>query len=232
MTPSDDLAPVIRPPDALPRADADHAVRAFVDAETFSCLGARAALHRPNHQIAAYGALGAPDTTAALARDLAAFAATPAAGEDFATFVAVFAPEADAMTEATFETRLWDQLQRLADADPDAAWDPAVSDDPDEPLFSFCAAGTAFFVVGMHPAASRLARRFALPALAFNPHAQFDRLRADGRYGSLREAIRARERALQGSLNPNLSEFGERSDARQYAGRAVDDAWRCPFHRP
>ncbi len=58
------------------------------------------------------------------------------------------------------------------------------------------------------------------------------RLRADGRYDSLRAAIRDREIALQGSLNPNLSDFGERSDARQYAGGAAGDAWRCPFHRP
>jgi FPC/CPF motif-containing protein YcgG len=43
--------------------------------------------------------------------------------------------------------------------------------------------------------------------------------------------VREREIALQGSLNPNLADFGERSEARQYSGRAVEDQWRCPFHR-
>ncbi len=213
------------PPDAIRAAFA-----AFVAGEAFSCLGARAAMNRPSHRVEVYPALGSGAATAALVRDLAAFAASPAAADDFATFVAIFPadPPAD---EAAFEARLWDQLQRLADADV-APWDPAVSDDPDDPRFSFSVAGVAFFVVGMHPHSARQARRFAYPALAFNPHAQFARLRTDGRYGSLRDAIRDREVALQGSLNPNLSDFGERSDARQYAGGATGDAWRCPFHRP
>jgi hypothetical protein len=34
---------------------------------------------------------------------------------------------------------------------------------------------------------------------------------------------------LQGSINPNLSDFGVHSEARQYSGRAVEDAWKCPF---
>ncbi|MBA3796937.1 MAG: YqcI/YcgG family protein, partial [Chloroflexi bacterium] len=38
-----------------------------------------------------------------------------------------------------------------------------------------------------------------------------------------------REVALQGSINPMLSDFGTRSEARQYAGREVDEEWRCPF---
>jgi hypothetical protein len=34
---------------------------------------------------------------------------------------------------------------------------------------------------------------------------------------------------LQGSLNPELREFGTRSEARQYAGRATEEEWKCPF---
>jgi FPC/CPF motif-containing protein YcgG len=40
-----------------------------------------------------------------------------------------------------------------------------------------------------------------------------------------------RDLRLQGSLNPNLSDFGKKSDARQYSGRAVEANWKCPFHR-
>jgi hypothetical protein len=36
---------------------------------------------------------------------------------------------------------------------------------------------------------------------------------------------------LQGSLNPNLADFGEQSEARQYSGRATEADWVCPFHR-
>ena len=36
--------------------------------------------------------------------------------------------------------------------------------------------------------------------------------------------------ALQGSINPVLSQFGKGSEAIQYAGRAVAADWRCPFH--
>ncbi|HET6231051.1 MAG TPA: guanitoxin biosynthesis heme-dependent pre-guanitoxin N-hydroxylase GntA [Longimicrobiaceae bacterium] len=202
---------------------------AFVNAPGFSCLGARAALHHDAYRFGAYGEMGGEAATSALSRDLAAFA--EGHGEDdFASFVAVFL-EHPAEAEAEFEARLWKQLRALHAADPSAEWDPAVSDDPADPHFSFSFGGRAFFVVGLHPASSRAARRFGWPALVFNPHAQFERLRADGRYGRLREAIRAREMALQGSLNPNLADFGEQSDARQYSGRAVEPGWRCPFRR-
>jgi FPC/CPF motif-containing protein YcgG len=201
--------------------------RAFVLARDFSCLGARAALRHPSFRFGVYLEMGSDSATESLGRDLADFA-SGAAEEEFATFVAVFlasAPEA----EIDFEEQLWSQLQRLHDADGAAAWDPSVSSDPEAPDFSFSFGGTAFFVVGLHPESSRLARRFGWPALVFNPHAQFEQLRADGRYEGLREAIRARELALQGSVNPNLSDFSERSEASQYSGRPTEPGWRCPF---
>jgi len=46
----------------------------------------------------------------------------------------------------------------------------------------------------------------------------------------VQEVIRDRERNLQGNLNPNLADFGTRSEARQYSGRPVEEEWRCPFH--
>ena len=203
--------------------------RAFVFDPGFSCLGARAALRHDDHRIAAYGPMGTPEATAGLARDLAEFA--PAAADaEFSTFVAAFLGEAPE-GEAEFEALLWAQLQALHEFDATRGWAPSVSDWPEDPRFSFSFARTAFFVVGLHPASSRLARRFGWPALVFNPRAQFERLRADGRYAGLRDQIRVRETALQGDLNPNLAEFGEASEARQYSGRAAGPEWRCPFHR-
>jgi FPC/CPF motif-containing protein YcgG len=147
-------------------------------------------------------------------------------------FVAVFTGRAPA-TEQAFERRLWTELQRLHDRDDQAAgWDPTVSADPNDPHFSFSFGGTALFVIGLHPNSSRLARRFHWPTLVFNPHAQFERLRREGRFDQLRDAIRERDIALQGTLNPVLADFGERSEAEQYSGRdTTNGAWRCPFRR-
>lgn len=210
--------------------------RSMVLHPSFSCLGAKAAVRGGAYQLRVYGELGTGPTTAALAHDLSAFGRTsfPAAaaegpsGATFTTFVASFLQPVPG-DEVAFERLLWDQLQELHDADPAPAWDPSVSPDPDDPHFSFSFDGRAYFVVGLHAASSRWARRFAWPTLVFNPHAQFEHLRSGGRFGRLQELIRSRERALQGSLNSNLGDFGERSEARQYSGRPVEDDWRCPF---
>jgi FPC/CPF motif-containing protein YcgG len=154
------------------------------------------------------------------------------AGPRLTAFIAIFTGRAPA-SERAFERRLWSQLQLLHERDdPAMGWDPTVSADPDDPRFSFSFAGTAFFVVGLHPKSSRLARCFRYPALVFNPHAQFEQLRRDGHFERLRDLIRARDIALQGSINPSLADFGERSEAAQYAGRdTTEGPWRCPFQR-
>jgi FPC/CPF motif-containing protein YcgG len=125
---------------------------------------------------------------------------------------------------------LWATLQHLHDADTERhALASGVSDDPTNPHFSFSFAATAFFVVGLHAASSRASRRFAWPTLVFNPHDQFERLRADGQYARFQQVIRNAERELQGNVNPMLDDFGRRSEARQYSGRAVGNDWQCPF---
>jgi uncharacterized protein len=84
----------------------------------------------------------------------------------------------------------------------------------------------------LHPNASRPARRFSRPALVFNLHDQFERLREEGRYDRMRERIVERDLALAGSINPMLARHGEVSEARQYSGRKVEAGWRCPFQDP
>lgn len=197
----------------------------------FSCVGARAAVNSGAYRLGVYGEMTDSGALAGLARDLFTFTQEQdALGSDFTTFVASFA--GPVMTsEEEFEGRLWAVLQTLYDVDRlYNSPDPKVAEDPEAGDFGFSFAGRGFFVIGLHPASSRLARRFGWPTLVFNAHAQFDRLKADGRYPKMQAAIRAREMALQGSLNPNLSDFGVRSEARQYSGRAVEEDWRCPFH--
>ena len=207
--------------------------RTLVLNPAFSCVGARSAIRRGNYRFGLYEGMGSPAATAGLARDLFDFAEEQADLDgEFSTFVASFeAPTG--VAEDEFEVLLWAQLEQLHEADRrHHAHDPAVSPDPEDADFAFSFAGRAFFVVGLHAASSRLARRFAWPTLVFNAHRQFDRLREEGRYARLQQAIRRRERDLQGSLNPNLAEFGTISEARQYSGRPAEPDWRCPFHAP
>ena len=208
------------------------AFHAFVDHPAFSCLAARGVVNSGGSEVRAYGAMGSKRSTRSLARNLGAFVdESDTDDHSLRSFVAVFSGSHFA-DELAFERDLWRQLQALHEHDPDAdAWAPGVSDDPDDPQFAFSFRKTAWFVIGLHPNASRIARRFQWPALVFNPRAQFDNLRATGRFEPLRGKVREREIALQGSLNPNLADFGERSEARQYSGRVAEDSWRCPFHR-
>ncbi len=206
------------------------AFRAFCLDDAFSCLGAKSALRRETYRFGVYDRLDDPAVTEGLARDLYAFTMDRRGFEsDFTTFVAVFR-DRDAGDELAFERTLWSQLQRLHDLDARYhPWDPRVSDDPESSQFSFSVAGDAFFVIGMHPGASRSARRFAWPTLVFNAHEQFENLRADGRFEPLQRRIRERELKLDGRINPNLADYGYHSEARQYSGRPTEPTWTCPF---
>lgn len=213
-----------------PTREVHDAFRAFITAEDFPCVGARAAFNSGSYALAAYTELASSESTQELARDLREFTASALLKmSEYATFVAVFqSPEA--ATEAEFEELLWRQLQRLNEIDArDFPWDSSVRSDPADPQFSFSFGAQALYVIGLHPNSSRLARRFRWPALIFNPHEQFERLRADGKWKRMQQTIRQRDVQLQGSINPMLSDFGESSEARQYSGRVVEENWRAPF---
>ncbi|RUT28896.1 YqcI/YcgG family protein [Arsenicitalea aurantiaca] len=212
----------------------EEALTRFIKAPDFPCVGAKSALGRGRLNLysarsltSAWDDLAVQDRLMRLAWD---YHEDPAL---FTSFAVVFEGPDD-LSEAAFERHMWERLQSLTDKD---AWrgqkaDSRVSTDPDDPHFSLSFGGEAFFVVGLHPRASRPARRFAYPALVFNLHDQFEILRAENRYEKLRESILERDLALAGSLNPMLARHGSISEARQYSGRAVDESWRCPYHRP
>jgi FPC/CPF motif-containing protein YcgG len=150
----------------------------------------------------------------------------------FQTLVVIFRNNGP-LSERRFERAVWDRLQSLSDKDD---WlgqtvDPRISSDPDDPHFAVSFGGEAFFVVGLHPNASRPARRFSYPVMVFNLHDQFEQLRSEGRYDPLRDTILKRDEALAGTINPMLAQHGDASAARQYSGRRVEDGWVCPFSR-
>jgi FPC/CPF motif-containing protein YcgG len=149
----------------------------------------------------------------------------------FQSFAVIFERPAN-LTEGEFERYLWKRAESLTNKD---IWlgrspDHRVSMNPDDSHFSLSFEEEAFFVVGMHPNASRPARRFVCPVLVFNLHDQFEQLREMGRYEKMREIIIKRDTAVAGEPNPMLARHGDASEARQYSGRAVNDDWECPFH--
>lgn len=208
---------------------------AHVEAPWFPCVGSKAALARGAIRTIELASMDCPRSATRLLDALHEFGAfVDAQPEDSSTvhsLVALYeAPRH--LDEQGFEARLWSLLQRLHDLDHarGTPWADDVSTDPDDPRFSLSLGGHPFFVIGLHAHASRIARRIEAPALVFNSHRQFDRLRADGRYAKMQAATRQRDLALQGGLNPNLADFGTAAESRQYSGRAVEPDWRCPFH--
>ena len=203
---------------------------AFVADPEFPCLGAKAALNAGSDVISIYDSLASARSSSRLARELKDFLHCELRRtSNYATFVAIFR-QPQSVHEEEFEQLLWSQLQQLHEIDSARyAWDKSVAADPSDPHFSFSFASQALYVVGLHGGSSRQARRFPWPTLVFNPHEQFEQLRHDGKWRRMQATIRSRDLALQGSVNPMLSDFGERSEARQYSGRRVDETWRPPF---
>jgi uncharacterized protein len=202
----------------------------FVRESAHPCVMARAVLTHEAVTFGRYAALGERAAAAAHCRDLYAALDEPRDAASNWSFVALFSARTY-RDERSFERALWQHLQRMHEYDAaEHRWDPTVDSDPQSADFSFSIGGRAWYVIGLHPAASRLARRFESVALVFNPHQQFERLRSQGKYAVVRDKIRERDRAVQGSVNPMLADHGDKSEARQYSGRAVANDWRCPFH--
>jgi FPC/CPF motif-containing protein YcgG len=208
-------------------------LRSFIMDQSFPCVGAKSALQRGRMTVhtarsidSAWNDLEIQDRLMRFAWE---YSQEPML---FTSFAVIFEGPAD-LSEEAFEASLWDRIQSLADKD---AWrgqkhDPRVSSDPADQHFSLSFGGEAFFVVGLHPKASRPARRFSHPTMVFNLHDQFEMLRKENRYEKLREAIIDRDVKLAGEPNPMLARHGTISEARQYSGRAVGPEWSCPFSR-
>ena len=204
----------------------------FVRDPAFPCVGAKAALARDNMRIIVCRDLGSAWDDLRILPEITRLAEDYRADQElFQTLVVIF-EQPEVIGETEFEDRMWERIQSLADKDAlllESPHDSRVNDDPEDPHFSLSFGGEAFFVVGLHPGASRPARRFERPALVFNLHDQFEQLRAQDRYEKLRSSILDRDLRYAGSANPMLARHGQVSEARQYSGRAVEADWECPY---
>lgn len=218
--------------DRVEEAGLPESFRRFVGDPAFPCVGAKAALKRGALKVVLCRSIVSAWNDVRIHQELLDWAKDYKDDPGlFRSLVFIFS-DARPLSEQEFERALWARLQSLADKD---AWlgqpyDRGVSADPNDPHFSLSFGGEAFFVVGLHPNASRPARRFIRPAMVFNLHGQFKTLREEGRYESIRSTIIERDVRLSGTPNPMIARHGESSEALQYSGRHVEPDWKCPFH--
>lgn len=200
----------------------------FILERNHPCVMAQTVFTMDKVDFHVYEKFGSKPTAAKLLQDIKTYISKyDFESNDFLTFFAVFKDEKN-FSEKEFEDRLWKQLQNIHELD-EQPWDPGVSADPADKNFSFSINGKAFYIVGLHPNSSRKARQSPYPAVAFNLHWQFEKLRSMNTYETVRDKIRERDIELQGSINPMMEDFGEKSEAKQYSGRKVGDEWKCPF---
>ncbi len=147
----------------------------------------------------------------------------------FFSAVVIFT-QPESIDEKSFEYLFWSRLQSLADMDAKLyPYDARVDSNIQSPTFSFSLKEEAFYIIGLHAGSSRKARRFAYPAMVFNAHAQFEKLREENHYIKMQDVVRSRDLEYSGSVNPMLSDFGVLSEAFQYTGSQYNMDWKCPL---
>lgn len=204
----------------------------FITSKNFSCVAAKTAIHNQTLIHRDYKGGDISEFIDTLYSDVHHFGMIRLIlSKTQSTFVATFS-EIQTTDEATFGRLFWaivNQLHKL-DIYNEYQWAQGFDSDPESKNFAFSLQEEAYFLVGINPNATRISRRFDYPGMVFNSHQQFKYLKEARVYGRLQKAIRNREIALQGYLNPNLSDFGESSEAKQYSGVPIDNGWECPFH--
>ena len=206
--------------------------RSFIGSQEFPCVAARHAVAAETISIMTAGDLACPFHDRAILDFIYGFIKKFRENDPAFFSVAIVFTGPGPVDEDKFETLMWNRLNALRKLDAAAfPYDARVSDDPTSPEFSFSLMEEAFFVLGMHPGASRTARRSARPALVFNPHAQFEKMRQTSSYDKMKAIVRKRDTVFSGSVNPMLTDFRNKSEAFQYSGQIHTDDWQCPFKK-
>jgi uncharacterized protein len=203
----------------------------FLRQDNFPCLAAQAALNKKSISTYTLEDLADLSTCPEALEVLYQYIdATDFTDKSFRSFALLF-KQPVIRTEAEFEPLFWNYLQTLHDLDKQQyPYDKRVAENPSDKAFSFSVKSEAFFIIALHPANARPGRRFSNPAIVFNAHEQFEQLKESGTFEPLRNTIRERDKAMNGSINPMVQDFGTRSEAYQYTGRKYPDQWKCPFH--
>lgn len=202
----------------------------FLEQREFPCIAAKAALAGQRVKCMVAGNMACPKDDAGIIQFLYDFVEGYRNSKDIYHSATIIFTAPQIYNEEMFDALLWQRLQALELLDAqNHDYDNRVDHDPASAKFSFSIKEEAFYIIGLHPESSRPARQFAFPALVFNPHAQFEQLRETSKYNMIRNAVRKRDVAFSGSVNPMLHDFGELSEVYQYSGREYDDKWECPL---
>jgi uncharacterized protein len=197
----------------------------------FPCVAAKAALVKEQLNVMVAGHMACPKDDRAILDFIYNFTDNYRKSDKMFHSAVIIFPQPEIYSEQMFSQFFWSRLQALSDLDAAGYdYDHRVDMDPHSENFSFSLKGEAYFVIGLHPAASRPARRFKYPAMVFNPHAQFEQLRDANQYKKMQNIIRKRDTALAGDINPMLTDFGDKSEAYQYTGEKLPESWKCPLH--
>ncbi|RYF99664.1 MAG: YqcI/YcgG family protein [Chitinophagaceae bacterium] len=212
----------------------DTKAKQFIDHvadKQFPCIAARSALNHNQIKFINATHIGCPHDDLRILNELYQFTDNYRLNDqNFHSAVVLFDQPLE-LSEEQFDRFMWRRLQALHELDKqNYPYDHRVDPDPSSKDFSFSLKEEAYFIIGMHPGSARPARRFKTPALVFNPHAQFEKLRTEHRYEKIQQVIRKRDLSFSGSLNPMLSDFGDSSEVLQYSGINYPRDWKCPLN--
>ncbi|MGI8419185.1 MAG: guanitoxin biosynthesis heme-dependent pre-guanitoxin N-hydroxylase GntA [Candidatus Levyibacteriota bacterium] len=201
-----------------------------ISAMEFPCIGARASAIKGRADIMVADNICCPNDDIDILHFLYRFIDNLRNDKNLYTSASVLFRGPKHLTEEEFDRFLWLRLQSLSDFDASAfGFAKGVSNDPKSSEFCYSLKEEPFFVLALHAGSSRESRKFEYPVLVFNPHVQFEMLRKSGAYVKMKDIIRNRDVDYSGSVNPMLTDFGERSAAYQFSGRRYESNWKCPF---
>lgn len=204
----------------------------FLTRKEFPCIGAKAALSRNHIKCIVLNHMACPAHDVEALQFMYNFIDSYRLSKDSYHSAAVIFKEPTNISEEIFEQLFWQRLSSLSNLDgKNYEHDTRVDSDPTSSNYSFSLKSEAFFIVGLHPASSRKARQFKYPTLVFNPHAEFEKLRASKRFVKMKEVVRKRDIEYSGSINPMLDDFGNASEVYQYSGKKYTSDWVCPLSK-
>ena len=211
-------------------AEVEASFNEYINQIHFPCVGAKAAIAKQNAFVKVTGSIGSAMHDAEILAAIYQFVDVYRKAVTGLYSITIIFPEYITKSEDEFENYVWQRLQALADLDAQQyAYDGRVSSDASSAAFSFSLKEEAFYIIGLHPNSSRAARQFKYPALTFNPHHQFVKLKQTGKYAALKHVIQKNEMLFNGSINPMLSDFGVASEAQQYTGKHYQNNMVCPL---
>ena len=202
----------------------------FLHDKEFPCIAAKAALQRNQIHCTVATHMACPADDAEILKFLYNFVDTYRTSAESYHSAAVIFTGPVPLNETLFDSLVWQRLNALQAMDNQKyRHDSRVDSDPCSSRYGFSLKEEAFFIIGLHPGSRRRSRKFQYPALVFNPHAEFQKLKKTSRYARMKEAVRRRDVRYSGSVNPMLADFGEASEVYQYTGIEYRADWVCPL---